>query len=59
MTLVGIFVALFGAFRFAQQDAALRAARSDGTLTRRSATLLAFAVVAFGAIVAFDLLRIH
>ncbi len=59
MTAVGIGVALFGAARYAQQDRALRAGSSEGTLTKRSALAVATAVVVFGAIIAWDLLRIR
>jgi putative membrane protein len=58
MTIVGVAIGLFGAARYAQQDRALRSARSDGTLSRRGAAVVALSVVVFGAIITFDLLRI-
>ena len=59
MTGAGVIIALFGAYRFVQQDRALRAGSSGGTLSQRSATTVALAVVIFGAIIAWDLLRIR
>jgi putative membrane protein len=58
MTLAGIAVAIFGATRYAAQDRALRSG-VGGTLSERAAWLTAMAVVAFGVIIAIDLLRLR
>jgi putative membrane protein len=58
MTVAGIAVAAYGALRFANQDRALRHG-GDGALTLRGAIMTTAAVVAFGAIIAYDLVRLQ
>jgi putative membrane protein len=58
MTFAGIAVAIFGAMRYAAQDRALRSG-VGGTLSERAAWFTAAAVVVFGVIIAFDLLRLR
>jgi putative membrane protein len=58
MTLAGIGVAIFGATRYVAQDRALRSGTA-GTLSKRAAWLTTAAVVVFGVIIAFDLLRLR
>lgn len=58
MTLTGIVVAIYGALRFAAQDRALRQGTAGG-MSVRSAVLASLVVVAFGIIIAIDLLRLR
>jgi putative membrane protein len=58
MTLAGIAVAIYGVLRFAAQDRALRKG-GEGALGVRGAAFTAAAVVAFGVIIAIDLVRIR
>jgi putative membrane protein len=58
MTVSGVALGIYGAIRYAQQDRALRDG-GRGSMPVRGAVGTTLAVVAFGAIIAFDLLRIH
>jgi len=58
MTLVGIAVAVYGALRYVAQDRAMREG-GEGAMSARGATWTTAAVVIFGAIIAFDLLRLR
>jgi len=58
MTVAGIIVAVYGAWRYIAQDRALRSG-TEGAMSGRGATVTAAAVVVFGAIIAIDLLRLR
>ena len=58
MTICGIVVGIYGAQRYAAQDRALRKG-GDGAMSVNAAVFTTVAVVVFGVIIAFDLIRLH